>query len=356
MELQPPPTTGTYFSLDELTASLNTYAGSQGYAVVKQRTKKNPKTNEVMKAYFRCDRGGKPENRKHDRKRVHATSRLIDCPFSCFALNKVNVGWVLVVRNATHNHDPTSEASHPSLRKLTMTNDIMTSIDSQLKAQTTPGQVLTSLRLDDNNCILHKKDIYNARQSLRRKTLGPLSPMQYLLQNLERDNWFFQYRATELSNEVTHLFFVEKHTVEILKKNSEVLLMDCTYKTNKYKLPLLVIVGHTCLGTTFYVGFAFVAKKQKEDFVWVLTALKNYFIQKEITIPEVFVTDRDMGLIRTISDVFPSSAHLLCIWHVNKNVLAHCKSAFSTSETWEKFYAEWHTVIQATTIETYNNA
>ena len=64
----------------------------------------------------------------------------------------------------------------------------------------------------------------------------------------------------------------------------------------------------------------------------MLTALKNYLIQAEVPVPEVLVTDRDLGLIRAIRNVFPDVPHLLCIWHVNKNVLAHCKPAFSTAE------------------------
>ena len=34
--------------------------------------------------------------------------------------------------------------------------------------------------------------------------------------------------------------------------------MDCTYKTNRYKMPLLDIVGVTALNTSFHVGFCFV--------------------------------------------------------------------------------------------------
>ena len=86
-----------------------------------------------------------------------------------------------------------------------------------------------------------------------------------------------------------------------------------------------------------------------------MTVLKDYFTQKKIIFFEVFVTDRNMELIRTISNVFFSSAHLLCIWHVNKNVLTHCKPAFNISKTWKNFYAAWHIVIQTTIIETFNN-
>lgn len=201
--------------------------------VVKQRTKKNPKTNAMVKAYFRCDRGGKPEDKEHCLKCKHSATQLIDCPFSCYASEKKYLGWVLVVRNPSHNHTAISESSHPSLRKLAMTKEVMANIDSQIKAQAIASQVLTPLRLENDDCILKTKDIYNVKQAIRRKNLGPLSPMQFLLRSLEQDNWYFEYRASEISQEVTHLFFVEKHTVEILKENSEILLMDCTYKTNK---------------------------------------------------------------------------------------------------------------------------
>lgn len=80
--------------------------------------------------------------------------------------------------------------------------------------------------------------------------------------------------------------------------------MDCTYKTNKYKLPLLVIVGHTSLGITFYVGFAFLAKEKKADCLWVLLALQGYLVEMNISSPNVIVTDRDLGLIAAASVEF----------------------------------------------------
>ena len=36
----------------------------------------------------------------------------------------------------------------------------------------------------------------------------------------------------------------------------------------------------------------------------------------------------------------------MCIWHINKNVLAHCKKSFST-EAWEVFYGRWKSLIKA---------
>ena len=53
--------------------------------------------------------------------------------------------------------------------------------------------------------------------------------------------------------------------------------MDCTYKTNKFKLSLLVVVGTTCLNTTFYISFCFMANEKLESYVWALEQLKLLF-------------------------------------------------------------------------------
>ena len=42
--------------------------------------------------------------------------------------------------------------------------------------------------------------------------------------------------------------------------------MDATYKTNRYKLPLLIITGINALGGSFYVAFCFLAGEQFEDY------------------------------------------------------------------------------------------
>jgi len=59
------------------------------------------------------------------------------------------------------------------------------------------------------------------------------------------------------------LLFVHKDMLKILCKNSKVLIMNCTYKTNKYKMLLLTICEVTFLGTTFIVGFVFLDKETK---------------------------------------------------------------------------------------------
>jgi len=112
--------------------------------------------------------------------------------------------------------------------------------------------------------------------------------------------------------------------------------MDCTYRTNRFKLPLLRILGITALKTTYYVGFCFMAKEEREDYIWVLQNLRALYNSLGIEAPKVIITDRELALMNAIAEVFPipNTRSLLCIWHVNKAVFTRCKAGF-TDMKWE---------------------
>ncbi len=342
-----------YFSLEALILTVNQHVESEDYAVVKQRFKKSFKTNQIVKIYLRCDREEKSNDKSHEQKRKHSSTRLVNCLFFCFALNKVDVSWILIVRDSSHNHSSTIEKAHSALRKLAIIFDTVSKIDNQSRTQATSAQVFIFMRLEDEDCILRSRDIYNVKQAIRRKILESLTSTQFLLKNLNEDNWYYRYRITSLTHEITHLFFVEKHTFKLLKNNWKILLMNCIYKINKYKLSLLVIVDYISLSIIFYVDFAFLTREKEKNFVWVLKTLQKYLRKKNISVFEILMTNRDVRLINVLHAIFSTVRHLLCIWHVNKNVLTHCKSDFNIKEKWEKFYSEWQTMIYAHTNEIY---
>lgn len=153
-----------------------------------------------------------------------------------------------------------------------------------------------------------------------------------------------------------HGYFRRSHQVthqNILKANHDILVMDCTYKTNKYKMPLLIISGQTALNTTFYVGFAFMSREKIYDYVWVLTQLKTLYTQLQLPDPIVMPTDMKKDLMIAIRTIFPATNHLLCLWHINNNVLVNCKKAFNSKEAWETFFADWKSVIYAVSLQEY---
>ena len=89
--------------------------------------------------------------------------------------------------------------------------------------------------------------------------------------------------------------------------------MHCTYKSNKYRLLLLNIVGTTCLNTTFYVAFAFFLHKRKDDFIWFLTMLRNLCRRLDLTDPKVIMIDRDIAMMAAIRKISSHTTNLLCL-------------------------------------------
>ncbi|ETL86228.1 hypothetical protein L917_14330 [Phytophthora nicotianae] len=76
--------------------------------------------------------------------------------------------------------------------------------------------------------------------------------MEYLLDQLSSDEYYSAYAVDSL-NQLTHLFMAYKPAIEIYKAHPDVLQLDCIYKTNIFKMPLLNIVGVTGMNTTIHV-------------------------------------------------------------------------------------------------------
>ena len=142
-------------------------------------------------------------------------------------------------------------------------------------------------------------------------------------------------------------FFAQKESVRLACRYHHVVLMECTYKTNKYRSPLFHIVGVTLFNSQFSVGFCFLKEEKQNDYMWALSKLATILTPE--TRPAVIVIDRELSLIAAIDKVFPSSSHLLCIWHINKNIMSKCKRQFETSEEWNLFLQQWNILVAANT-------
>ena len=87
--------------------------------------------------------------------------------------------------------------------------------------------------------------------------------------------------------------------------------MDCTYKTNKYRLPLLHIVGMTNFNSQFSAGFCFFKEEKLNDYMWALSKLAAILTPE--TRPAVIVTDRELSLMTAIDKY--SHLHHTCYAH-----------------------------------------
>ena len=141
------------------------------------------------------------------------------------------------------------------------------------------------------------------------------------------------------------IFWAHPDSIKLLNIFPIVLVMDSTYKTNKYRQPLFEIVGMTSTELTFAVAFAYMESEQTDSFCWVLEKLKELFVQKDLR-PKVILTDRDLALMKAVEIVFPTTQNLLCRFHINKNVGMRCKQ-YVVKEMRETIDTLWEEVVWA---------
>jgi hypothetical protein len=196
---------------------------------------------------------------------------------------------------------------------------------------------------------------------MRREIFESFTSMQALIRFLNESDWFYQFQKND-ENEITHLFFVRESSRIILKTNYKILIMNCIYKINKYKMSFFVISDQISLRKNFYVRFCFMTKKTIFDYNWILKQLKTVYSQMKFSNLTIIIIDmkKDISdlslsffmidlclieLIVAIRNVLSKVHHLFCTWHINNNVLANCKKSFHNKKTWNVFFAKWKTMM-----------
>ncbi|KAJ3455772.1 hypothetical protein MRS44_017254 [Fusarium solani] len=206
-----------------------------------------------------------------------------------------------------------------------------------------------------------QQDIYNCIARGKRERAKGQSNIHALAGQLNDDGFWNQIRLDD-SGRVEAVIFAHPQSLGYLKLYPEVLILDCTYKTNKHNMPLLDIVGVDACQRSFCVEFAFLSGEEEDDFTWALGQLRHIYELHGVAIPSVILTDRCLACMNAVSSSsFPESALLLCLWHINKAVLTHCKPPIvqdksnpQREEEWKQFYGLWHGVVASTSEDMYN--
>ncbi|XP_016164187.1 protein FAR1-RELATED SEQUENCE 5-like [Arachis ipaensis] len=110
----------------------------------------------------------------------------------------------------------------------------------------------------------------------------------------------------------------------------DVLAFDATYRSNKYKKPLVVFSGSNHHKKTAIFRFSLLEDEEVRAYRWVLLNMLDVMENKK---PSVVVTDGDKAMRAAIADVLPSARHRLCGWHLEKNCVLRVKEP----EFWKVF-------------------
>ncbi|XP_058726758.1 protein FAR1-RELATED SEQUENCE 5-like [Vicia villosa] len=178
-------------------------------------------------------------------------------------------GWKVDVKCGVHNHGlPDRLEGHSFVGRLT--TDEKQHVADLTKRHVPPRHILISLQKRDPENVTRITQIYKHKSVIEAEIRGPRSEIQHLLKLIEEANYVYWSRKRDDCEVVRDMFWAHPDSVKLLNLFPTVLIMDATYKTNKYRQPLFEIVGMTSTELTFAVAFAYMECEQTESFIWVL--------------------------------------------------------------------------------------
>lgn len=326
----PLPPEATFPTLQELEDSVHAWTLQYGYELVNTSSQK--KGTHGQKKTVRCGRAGKTKNcRKLDHTtRVRKTSsHKSGCKVSVLYVtdDKEQGPWSIQHprQPASHNHLPTKAEALPNYRRSKRTAELVSVVKAHLSAGIPTRQSLAVLCTEFPDSFQTCRDLYNIKREHRRIIQQSVGIVEAAIHRLQAENFYTEYGINE-QRELDFLFLSHPDSIKMLRQFNDVILLDCTYKTNRYNRPLLNICGVTGSNHTINVALCFLPGEREEHFVWALRQLDKLLRSERINAPKLFVSDRDQACLHALSTVFPLSKQRLCMWHLKKDVLQQTRS------------------------------
>jgi hypothetical protein len=129
-----------------------------------------------------------------------------------------------------------------------------------------------------------------------------------------------------------------------------VFLIDCTYKTNTKKMPLMHVMALTPMNMGYTFCVAFLSGEEESHNSWAVNQMKKLIPYHDDL---VFVTGRELSLMHAIDHIFPSAKSLLCIWHIYENVKSHAKTSINGSIAQDNFCELFQCLVNSKTEDEY---
>ncbi|XP_057720146.1 protein FAR1-RELATED SEQUENCE 5-like [Arachis stenosperma] len=170
-----------------------------------------------------------------------------------------------------------------------------------------------------------KRDFYNYvhGQRLARISDGDAAAtISYLESKANADMMTIARYTRTADNRLGSLFWADGEMMSDYQIFGDVLAFDSTYRSNKYKKPLVVFSGSNHHKQTTIFGFALLEDEEIRSYWWLLLILVDVMREKT---PCVIVTDGDKAMRAAIAEVFPAARHQVCGWHLEKNYVQRVK-------------------------------
>ncbi|XP_034232771.1 uncharacterized protein LOC117640401 [Thrips palmi] len=288
-----------------------------------------PQPPELKYAYLtlRCKRGGPTRIGTGTGARCLQSTWKAGCPAKIRLTARKNVLVLTEICTVHENHscdkaefDLMPEVRQYRLDKLA-SGDQPVDLELLLKTKVKPSVIRNLLR-DRGSGFIHPRDLANMRARLKKKSTGGKSEEERLIDALEKlkesDPLASIYVVKDPdSGELANLFIQTGAMKQNMINYGRLILFDHTYKINKNRMPVAVIMVMDGNGDGQVAGVAFLANEKKENVKNTISA----FIEStgESTVKEIktAVIDKDMSELGALRELLPHVNVQLCDFHVS---------------------------------------
>ena len=294
---------------------------------------------------FLCSCSGKAKIGKSDtaNPRPNTVSLKTDCPFK-LAYEQSNEGWVVtgcsqphveIAKKAgvhcgssiVHNHELATTRSamnvNPGLRCLSRKlSDIAETLH---KAGLGPARIYHCLV---DQCSSEKIEVSFTQDDIKNKfqtskdalALDCTNFMEHLIERRQQDADLGFAIAHDSEGRVNQIFLLLQNWRSLwIDTRGQVVLYDTKHGTNRYGMKLGCFSLIDGAGKTRVIAASFVMNESAEMFSWVFLQFNRLVGEA----PVIIFTDSDLAMAQSIITSWPSTTHLLCIFHLWKNFFEH---------------------------------
>ncbi|XP_051210987.1 protein FAR1-RELATED SEQUENCE 7-like [Lolium perenne] len=100
----------------------------------------------------------------------------------------------------------------------------------------------------------------------------------------------------------------------------DVVVVDTTFRTNKYSVPFVPFVGLNHHRRPVVLGCGVVTDQSPDSFAWLMRAFMRSTGQES---PKSVITDGSDAVVHAVETVLPLSNHRMCSWQVEQGIREH---------------------------------
>ncbi|KAI5681981.1 hypothetical protein M9H77_03209 [Catharanthus roseus] len=141
----------------------------------------------------------------------------------------------------------------------------------------------------------HAQNIYNVVANIKRNGMQRRNTIEKVLcLSTQRGYTVFHINCEE-SNVLSDIVVAHPTSIAIIRTWPYILIMDTTYKTNKYNMPLLEAVGMTPTEKNFTVATVFMCNEQAMTYTWVLQQIKHLYFTSAMSNDQEMVKNEEVA-------------------------------------------------------------